>query len=139
MNEQQQHQEQEAQRKNIQQQQQNDNNVNNHVHNNEISLSPPFSLYGNNNNNNPSSSSRTFKEGFTSVCNILTRCNNILVLTGAGISVSCGIPDFRSKDGIYSTIDLQVSFKNNFINIYLFLDSYKLCYIQTTNYNLQKK
>lgn len=27
-----------------------------------------------------------------------------MVLTGAGISVSCGIPDFRSKDGLYSRV-----------------------------------
>ncbi len=26
------------------------------------------------------------------------------MLTGAGISVSCGIPDFRSKDGLYSRV-----------------------------------
>lgn len=35
---------------------------------------------------------------------------NILVLTGAGVSVSCGIPDFRSKDGIYARLHL-VGFK----------------------------
>ncbi|EFO92296.1 CRE-SIR-2.1 protein [Caenorhabditis remanei] len=29
---------------------------------------------------------------------------NILILTGAGVSVSCGIPDFRSKDGIYARL-----------------------------------
>ena len=35
------------------------------------------------------------------VCNLLSTCKNILVLTGAGVSVSAGIPDFRSTDGIY--------------------------------------
>eukprot|EP01041_Mallomonas_annulata_P006044 gene6044-12183_t len=30
---------------------------------------------------------------------------NVIVVTGAGVSVSCGIPDFRSKDGLYNTLD----------------------------------
>ena len=30
----------------------------------------------------------------------------IVVLCGAGISVSCGIPDFRSANGLYQTLDL---------------------------------
>ena len=29
----------------------------------------------------------------------------ILVLTGAGISVSCGIPDFRSEKGVYAMVE----------------------------------
>ncbi|TPX70928.1 hypothetical protein SpCBS45565_g01420 [Spizellomyces sp. 'palustris'] len=36
---------------------------------------------------------------------LLRTCKNIMVLTGAGVSVSCGIPDFRSKNGIYSRLD----------------------------------
>ncbi|KAG9396517.1 SIR-2 [Carpediemonas membranifera] len=35
---------------------------------------------------------------------IIAKARRILVLTGAGISVSCGIPDFRSKDGLYSKV-----------------------------------
>lgn len=38
------------------------------------------------------------------VAHILENANNIVVLTGAGVSVSCGIPDFRSKGGLYDTI-----------------------------------
>uniref|UniRef100_A0A8C0JF20 protein acetyllysine N-acetyltransferase n=1 Tax=Chelonoidis abingdonii TaxID=106734 RepID=A0A8C0JF20_CHEAB len=34
----------------------------------------------------------------------LQECKKIIVLTGAGVSVSCGIPDFRSRDGIYARL-----------------------------------
>jgi len=35
---------------------------------------------------------------------LIRNCKNIIVLTGAGISVSCGIPDFRSRNGIYARL-----------------------------------
>ncbi len=35
---------------------------------------------------------------------ILRSRKNIIVLSGAGISVSCGIPDFRSENGIYARL-----------------------------------
>ena len=48
----------------------------------------------------------TFDDGIESIVNTLQRKKNIVVLVGAGISVSCGIPDFRSeKTGIYHTMD----------------------------------
>merc|ERR1711874_391290 len=34
----------------------------------------------------------------------LKHCKNIVTVTGAGISTSCGIPDFRSDGGLYATI-----------------------------------
>ncbi|KAL5019394.1 hypothetical protein ScPMuIL_005116 [Solemya velum] len=38
------------------------------------------------------------------VLSLLKKSRNIIVLTGAGVSVSCGIPDFRSRDGIYARL-----------------------------------
>lgn len=38
------------------------------------------------------------------VSSIIDQADNIVVLTGAGVSVSCGIPDFRSKGGLYDTV-----------------------------------
>ncbi|KAG6847778.1 hypothetical protein H0H93_006048 [Arthromyces matolae] len=35
---------------------------------------------------------------------LLRSSRRILILTGAGISVSCGIPDFRSRDGLYASL-----------------------------------
>lgn len=36
--------------------------------------------------------------------NLIKKSNNIMILTGAGCSVSCGIPDFRSRNGIYARL-----------------------------------
>ncbi|KAH9066902.1 SIR2-domain-containing protein [Lactarius vividus] len=41
---------------------------------------------------------------FQDAVNLITSSRRILVLTGAGISVSCGIPDFRSRNGLYATL-----------------------------------
>jgi NAD-dependent SIR2 family protein deacetylase len=50
----------------------------------------------------------TFAKSFEGVARLLHGRKNIMVLVGAGISVSCGIPDFRSKDsGLYSTLDVE--------------------------------
>lgn len=39
------------------------------------------------------------------VASLIKSSRRILVLTGAGISTSCGIPDFRSSHGVYSMLD----------------------------------
>lgn len=52
--------------------------------------------------------SHSFERTFDGVARLLHGRKNIVVLVGAGISVSCGIPDFRSKDsGLYSTLDTE--------------------------------
>ncbi|GAA5848875.1 hypothetical protein JCM8547_006374 [Rhodosporidiobolus lusitaniae] len=38
------------------------------------------------------------------VVELIRRSRNILVLTGAGVSTSCGIPDFRSPTGLYARL-----------------------------------
>lgn len=47
---------------------------------------------------------------FDDVVNLIQTCNNIVILTGAGVSVSCGIPDFRSPGGTYLFINLFYPF-----------------------------
>lgn len=41
------------------------------------------------------------------VANILTASKKVVVVTGAGISTNCGIPDFRSENGLYDLIQSQ--------------------------------
>ncbi|OAG35806.1 hypothetical protein AYO21_10040 [Fonsecaea monophora] len=41
------------------------------------------------------------------IADCLAGSHKILLVTGAGISTSCGIPDFRSKDGLYNMIPGQ--------------------------------
>ncbi|KAI0294328.1 DHS-like NAD/FAD-binding domain-containing protein [Multifurca ochricompacta] len=36
--------------------------------------------------------------------NLIASSRRIIILTGAGISVSCGIPDFRSRNGLYASL-----------------------------------
>ncbi|XP_014673566.1 PREDICTED: NAD-dependent protein deacetylase sirtuin-1-like [Priapulus caudatus] len=41
------------------------------------------------------------------VVQLIRSSRSIVVLTGAGVSVSCGIPDFRSRDGIYARLSID--------------------------------
>jgi NAD-dependent SIR2 family protein deacetylase len=49
----------------------------------------------------------TFDGKLASIARLLAGKKNIVVLAGAGISVSCGIPDFRSTTGLYNTLNYQ--------------------------------
>ena len=39
---------------------------------------------------------------YSEAAHIIKKSNNIVFFTGAGVSTECGIPDFRSEDGLYS-------------------------------------
>lgn len=45
------------------------------------------------------------------VIQLIRRSRKILVLTGAGVSTSAGLPDFRSADGIYARIESSDGFQ----------------------------
>lgn len=71
---------------------------------------PPFPLY----KSFGACSSRgvaalaTFSEGMASVMELIRHKKRVVVIVGAGISTSAGIPDFRSKDkGIYNSLDIS--------------------------------
>ena len=68
---------------------------------NNTKVMPPYNLVVDSNDSNNS-----FDELFNGVVNLLHGRKNVIVLVGAGISTSCGIPDFRSKsNGLYESLD----------------------------------
>lgn len=54
-------------------------------------------------------------------CKVLRNATRVLVITGAGISTSLGIPDFRSKSGLYNKLEhLGLSDPQEVFDIHLF-------------------
>ncbi|KIL00983.1 hypothetical protein PAXRUDRAFT_182675 [Paxillus rubicundulus Ve08.2h10] len=47
------------------------------------------------------------RRALTNISLAVAKCKKIVVVTGAGISCSCGIPDFRSSDGLYALVKQQ--------------------------------
>ncbi|KAG8761549.1 hypothetical protein FRC14_002736 [Serendipita sp. 396] len=47
------------------------------------------------------------RRSLTSLSSAVVKSRRIVVVTGAGISCSCGIPDFRSSDGLYNLVKQQ--------------------------------
>ena len=63
---------------------------------------------------------------------MLNECNNIVFFGGAGVSTESGIKDYRSKDGIYSTVkeygvspEVILSHTFFFENTEMFYDFYR--------------
>eukprot|EP00548_Thalassiothrix_antarctica_P011315 CAMPEP_0194152266 /NCGR_PEP_ID=MMETSP0152-20130528/51629_1 /TAXON_ID=1049557 /ORGANISM="Thalassiothrix antarctica, Strain L6-D1" /LENGTH=493 /DNA_ID=CAMNT_0038856653 /DNA_START=106 /DNA_END=1584 /DNA_ORIENTATION=- len=68
---------------------------------------PPFQLTTSSSNGDDGDLNSSFTEAIGSVAEILKSRKRIIVLAGAGMSVSCGIPDFRSPQGLYANLDVQ--------------------------------
>ncbi|KAG5654697.1 hypothetical protein H0H81_007453 [Sphagnurus paluster] len=47
------------------------------------------------------------RRALTDISLSVAKSKKIIVITGAGISCSCGIPDFRSSDGLYALVKQQ--------------------------------
>lgn len=63
------------------------------------------------------------------VCEAIEKAKNILVLTGAGISTSLGIPDFRSSHGFYSRMrNLGLDDPQDVFSIDVFREDPKIFY-----------
>ncbi|KAN0061606.1 NAD-dependent histone deacetylase sir2 [Thecaphora frezii] len=63
---------------------------------------------------------------------LISTSRRIVVLSGAGISVSCGIPDFRSRDGIYAQLERDGEFElddpTDMFDKHVFLQNPRLFY-----------
>ncbi|KAI8882054.1 SIR2-domain-containing protein [Backusella circina FSU 941] len=63
------------------------------------------------------------------VVELIGKANNIMIVTGAGVSVSCGIPDFRSETGIYSRLqEYQLDDPQQMFDIEYFRDTPEIFY-----------
>ena len=72
-------------------------------------VEPPFLLV-------TTKAKRNYRDAFAAVAKLLEDRKNVLVLAGAGLSVSCGLPDFRSRgSGLYSKLDADVSCTNTLL------------------------
>ncbi|KAI9573817.1 DHS-like NAD/FAD-binding domain-containing protein [Boletus coccyginus] len=72
---------------------------------------------------------------------LIRNSKRIMVLTGAGISVSCGIPDFRSRNGLYATLketgQYDLDDPQQMFDIHYFKENPKVFY-SFARYNLRQ-
>lgn len=47
-----------------------------------------------------------FDNKINKLTDFINECNSIVFFGGAGVSTESGIPDFRSKDGLYNQHDV---------------------------------
>ena len=52
-------------------------------------------------------SAESLEEKYAELNRIIQECDHIVFFGGAGVSTESGIPDFRSKDGLYNQHDVQ--------------------------------
>ncbi|KAI9312739.1 DHS-like NAD/FAD-binding domain-containing protein [Dichotomocladium elegans] len=63
------------------------------------------------------------------VVDLLAKAHNVMIVTGAGVSVSCGIPDFRSENGIYSRLqDYDLDDPQQMFDIKIFRENPEIFY-----------
>ncbi|VEU38884.1 unnamed protein product [Pseudo-nitzschia multistriata] len=73
-----------------------------------MGIPPPFHLIQQSEESLGNPAGASVNDVLEGVSNLLLGKKNIVVLVGAGISTSVGIPDFRSKDkGLYNTLDAE--------------------------------
>jgi Sir2 family len=89
-------------------------------------VGPPFDWYPR--HSDPGTATTpTVQEGWSSLLQLLRGRQRIAVLTGAGISVSCGIPDFRTKDsGLYDSLDtnaLGITYPEDLFDAHFFREN----------------
>lgn len=48
-----------------------------------------------------------FDNKINKLTDFINECNSIVFFGGAGVSTESGIPDFRSKDGLYNQHDIE--------------------------------
>lgn len=74
---------------------------------------------------------------FTKVARIINESNNIVFFGGAGVSTECGIPDFRSANGLYNKVS-KYNYSPEVILSHSFFQNHPDIFYDFLNNNLLK-